>query len=267
MAPPQMTGNNLIKVEREGVVYFQFAGLNEFSELDHRVFSRTGGRSQAPFDELNVAYSVGDRPEDVRQNRRLVAKAGDCRYTVYANQVHGVEVLIYTGSGAAAAMTDRPRSGDALITDIPGLALAIQVADCQAILLYDSVRRVVANVHSGWRGSVNDIAGKTVAAMADHFGCRGADMVAAIGPSLGPCCAEFSNYRTEIPEAFWKYMDKANHFDFWKISFDQLIAAGLKPENIHSGGLCTRCGTDHFYSYLGEARHTGRFAAVIGLRL
>lgn len=261
-----MTGNKLIKAEREGVVYFQFAGLTEFPELDHRVFSRIGGRSQAPFDELNVAYSVGDQPGAVRQNRRLVAKAGDCRYTVYANQVHGTEILIYTGSGAAADMSGRPRTGDALITDIPGLSLAVQVADCQAILLYDSVRRVVANAHSGWRGSVNYIAGKTVAAMEDHFGCRGTDMVAAIGPSLGPCCAEFSNYRTEIPEKLWKYRDKANYFDFWKISRDQLTAAGLKLENIHTWGLCTRCGTDHFYSYRGEARHTGRFATVIGLR-
>ncbi len=263
---PQMTGNKLIKAEREGVVYFQFTGLTQFPELDHQVFSRIGGRSQAPFDELNVAYSVGDRPEDVRENRCLVAKAGDCRYTVYAHQVHGTEVLIYTGPGAAAAMTGPPRTGDALITDMPGLALAVQVADCQAILLYDPARRVVANVHSGWRGSVNDIAGETVAAMVNHFGCRGADMVAAIAPSLGPCCAEFINYRTEIPEKFWKYKDEANCFDFWKISCDQLATAGLKPKNIHSGSLCTCCGTDYFYSYRGEACHTGRFAAVIGLR-
>jgi copper oxidase (laccase) domain-containing protein len=132
--------------------------------------------------------------------------------------------------------------------------------------LYDPVRRVVANVHSGWRGSVADIAGKTVAVMKNGFGCRGGDMVAAIAPSLGPCCAEFVNYRDEIPEHFWTYRDTKNHFDFWSISCDQLTAAGLRPENIHSGGMCTRCGTDYFYSYRGEARNTGRFAAVIGLR-
>ena len=122
MALPQMTENTLIKGEREGVVYFQFTGLAGFPELDHRVFSRRGGRSHAPFDALNVAYGVGDRPEDVRRNRRLVAKAGDCRYTVYANQVHGTGILIYTGTEADAAATGRPRSGDALMTDIPGLA-------------------------------------------------------------------------------------------------------------------------------------------------
>lgn len=256
----------MIKREHTGMVCFQFAGLAGFPELDHHVFSRKGGRSQPPFDELNVAFSVGDWPEDVRENRRLVAKAGDCQYTVYANQVHGTEILIYAGPQTAAAMNGQPRTGDALITDIPGLALAIQMADCQAILVYDPVRRVVANIHSGWRGSVSDIAGKTVAAMENHFGCRGADMVAAIAPSLGPCCAEFINYRVEIPEKFWKYRDDANHFDFWKISCDQLAVAGLQPENIHCGGMCTCCRTDYFYSYRGEARPTGRFVAVIGLR-
>ena len=262
----QVSGNPMVKAERAGVVYYQFTGLARFPELAHQVFSRKGGLSRAPFDELNVAFSVGDRPEDVRENRRLVAKTGDYQYTVYANQVHGTGILIHAGPGTAATEVGQPRSGDALITDIPGLALAIQVADCQAILLYDPVRRVVANVHSGWRGSIHDIAGKTVTAMKSHFGCRGRDLVAAIAPSLGPCCAEFINYRTEIPEKFWNYKEHANHFDFWKISCDQLAAAGLKRGNIYTGGMCTRCCADHFYSYRGEARHTGRFAVVIGLR-
>ena len=84
----------LIKSEHGGAVYYQFAGLQTFRELSHQVFSRRGGRSRAPFHELNVAFSVGDRPDDVRANRRLVAKAGDCRYTIYANQVHGTDILV-----------------------------------------------------------------------------------------------------------------------------------------------------------------------------
>jgi len=192
--------------------------------------------------------------------------AGDYRYMVYAHQVHGTDILVYTGSLPAAALSGTPRSGDALITDIPGLALVVQVADCQAILLYDPVRRVVANVHSGWRGSIENIAGKTVAAMQRQFGCRGRDMTAAIAPSLGPCCAEFIHYRDEIPEKFWKYKLNGNYFDFWRISQDQLVDAGLRLENIQAGEMCTRCRPDYFYSYRGEARHTGRFAAVIGMR-
>jgi polyphenol oxidase len=261
-----MSENQLFKTRRAGVVYYQFAGLGEFPELVHQVFSRKGGLSEAPFNGLNVAFSVGDRTEDVQANRRLVAKAGKWRYTVYARQVHGTEILLLPGPETAAAMAACTPTGDALITAEPGVALVVQVADCQAIMIYDPARRVVANVHSGWRGSVNDIAGKTVAAMEAHFGCRGRDMVAAISPSLGPCCAEFVNYRSEIPEKFWRYKDDVDRFDFWKISCDQLAAAGLKPGNIHVAGMCTRCSSGHFFSYRGEGRHTGRFAVVIGLR-
>jgi len=267
MGSSHMSGNSLIKAERAGVVFFQFTHLAAYTELSHHVFSRKGGFSQPPFNELNVAFSVGDRAENVRDNRRQVAKAGNYRYMVYAQQVHGTEILVYTGSLPAAALSGQPRLGDALITDIPGLALVVQVADCQAILLYDPVRRVVANVHAGWRGSIANIAGKTVAAMERQFGCRSRDLAAAITPSLGPCCAEFIHYRNEIPKKFWKYKISDNHFDFWKISCDQLVGAGLRLENIHGGNLCTRCRTDYFYSYRGEARHTGRFAAVIGLRV
>lgn len=268
MDPLTTSGKKLVKTDRGGLVLFQFACLSEFPELSHQIFSRKGGLSRAPFDELNVAFSVGDKKEDVRRNRHMVEKAVDCRYTVYANQVHGTDILIYSSKEpVAAAKADNPRSGDAMITDIPGLALAVQVADCQAILLYDPIRKVVANVHSGWRGSVADIAGKTVAAMENNFGCRGKDMVAAIAPSLGPCCSEFIHYRSEIPEKFWKYKDGGNCFDFWKISCDQLENAGLRPGNTHSSGICTRCNTGYFYSYRGEAGNTGRFVAVIGLRM
>ncbi len=263
-----MSGNNMIQADRAGLVLFQFACLSRFRELSHQIFSRKGGLSRSPFDELNVAFSVGDNQADVHRNRRLVEKTVACQHTVYAHQVHGTDILIYSGKDpVTAAQAGTPCSGDAMITDIPGLALAVQVADCQAILLYDPIRKVVANIHSGWRGSVADIAGKTVAAMESHFGCRGKDMVAAIAPSLGPCCSEFINYRSEIPEKFWKYKDDGNCFDFWKISCDQLENAGLRPGNTHSGGMCTRCNTGYFYSYRGEAGNTGRFVAVIGLRM
>jgi len=143
--------------------------------------------------------------------------------------------------------------------------IGIQVADCQPILLWDPVRQVAANVHSGWRGSVQNIPGLTVAVMQERFNCNAKDMLAAIGPSLGPCCSEFVHYRTEIPQRFWRYKDAADRFDFWAITCDQLQTAGIDPVNIACSGICTRCSTDRFFSYRGEGT-TGRFAAVIGLR-
>jgi copper oxidase (laccase) domain-containing protein len=124
---------------------------------------------------------------------------------------------------------------------------------------------VVANVHSGWRGSIQNIIGRTVDTMKQHFDCRPDGIIAGIGPSLGPCCAEFIHYETEIPKEFWGYMDSDDHFDFWAISSDQLMKAGVPEPNIESSQMCTRCRTDAFYSYRAE-KITGRFAAVIGLK-
>ena len=152
-----------------------------------------------------------------------------------------------------------------MVTDRTGQLLVIQVADCQPVFIFDAQRRVVANIHSGWRGSIQNVIGSTVEVMRREYDCRPEDMVAAIGPSLGPCCAEFIHYRTEIPRNFWCYKDTRDHFDFWAASKDQLVEAGLSSANIVLSGLCTRCRTDLFYSYRGEGE-TGRFAAVIGLR-
>jgi len=139
------------------------------------------------------------------------------------------------------------------------------LADCQSILLYDPIQKVIANVHCGWRGSTKNIAGRTVDVMNKRFGCNRRDLIAGISPSLGPCCAEFVNYRSEIPQKFWRYKSANDHFDFWALSREQLIAAGLLRENIETGGICTKCNTDAFFSYRGEGQ-TGRFASVIGLK-
>ncbi|MBU0987581.1 MAG: polyphenol oxidase family protein, partial [Proteobacteria bacterium] len=154
--------------------------------------------------------------------------------------------------------------GDALVSDIQNKFLVIQIADCQSILIYDAVRQVVANIHSGWRGSIKNIIGRTIQVMETVFGCNSRHMVAGIGPSLGPCCAEFVNYKTEIPEKFWKYKDNRDHFDFWAVSRDQLCDAGVLVENIECSDRCTRCDTQKFFSFRKEGT-TGRFAAVIGL--
>jgi copper oxidase (laccase) domain-containing protein len=96
------------------------------------------------------------------------------------------------------------------------------------------------------------------------FATKAADLVAAISPSLGPCCAEFVNYLTELPLAFHDYQVRPNYFDFWAISHDQLCSAGVKSENIHTANICTCCNHDYF-SYRRE-RETGRFASVMGLK-
>jgi hypothetical protein len=101
--------------------------------------------------------------------------------------------------------------------------------------------------------------------MDERFGCDPGDLRVGVGPSLGPCCAEFINYREEIPPGLWAYRRDSARFDFWAMSRDQLVRAGVREDRIQVSGLCTKCRTDLFFSYRAE-RSTGRFAAVIGLR-
>ena len=249
-----------------GLSYYQFENINRLTGVSHGIFTRQAGHSKTPYDSLNIAHEIGDDHHHVEKNRDSIAGCFNHRKHVYASQVHSDRVLVIdrnnpgTGNPAAAS----PIIGDALVTDVPFIGLVIQVADCQAVLLVEPKRRVVANVHAGWRGSISNILGRTISTMEARFGCRPRDMLAAIGPALGPCCAEFINYRKEIPEKFWPYKDESHHFDFWAISRDQLIAGGIPKENIALSRMCTKCSTDLFFSYRGEGR-TGRFAAVIGL--
>jgi len=247
----------------KGADYCQFEHLSACNEVGHAIFLRTRGCSDAPFDRLNVSLAVGDEVSRVQRNRRLVADTLDASELVFVRQVHGrgVQVVDDRPIGDAAALPE----ADVMITDRSGKFLVVPVADCQAILMYDPVRRAVANVHCGWRGSVANLSGRAVEALRSGFGCEPKNLLVGIGPSLGPCCAEFVNFHEEIPARLWNYRRDTVYFDFWAMTRDQLIAAGVRDDRIEISRLCTRCNTDRFFSYRGE-RRTGRFPAVIGLK-
>jgi YfiH family protein len=255
---------NLHTVCNNGLTFYCFQHLSECPEIRHGITTRRGGNSLPPFDSLNMARSLGDNAAHVAVNRRRVQAQFDGMEPVYLKQVHSNIVVALDGvtTGEAPYLHG---AADAVVTDRPGRLLTILVADCQPVILYDPVRGVIANIHSGWRGSITNIIGHTVAVMKKRFACRPADILAGIGPSLGPCCAEFIHYRDEIPPSLWSYQVAENHFDFWSLSRDQLVAAGLRPQHVEVAGICSRCRNDLFFSYRA-ANITGRMAAVIGLR-
>jgi len=233
----------------------------KYDTLVHGTFRRQGGVSVAPYDSLNASFHVGDAETAVRRNREIMKKTLGLATMVSARQVHGARIKIVTDDPGS----DNEFSGfDGLVTNIHGLGLMIQQADCQAVLFFDPVQLAVGIAHAGWRGSVANIIAATVNTMINTYGTSPSDLRAAISPSLGPCCAEFVNYQTELPEAFCSYQVRDNHFDFWAISRDQLSASGLEDENIFTAGICTVCNHDYF-SYRRE-KETGRFASVIGIR-
>lgn len=237
----------------------------DYHGLVHGTVSRYGGCSKHPFDSNNISYGVGDIRESVEKNRHTIKEKFGITALASANQVHGDTVYRI----ARATGDDiRAEACDALITDQMDVGLLIGHADCQAVLLYDPVRRVIGAVHSGWRGSVLDIIGKTVAALEREFGSRRSNLRAAVGPSLGPCCAEFINYKSELPAAFHGFQVKDNLFDFWKITQYQLQRSGVEESHIHNVGICTSCSRD-FFSYRRACRNkngvTGRNGSLIAM--
>lgn len=248
------------RVTNGSLNFYRFRILQRFPEIAHAVFTREGGVSSGPYHTLNLSYHSGDEETKVIENRERAKKALDADDLVSAHQVHGAEFKVVDHMPAGEL-----NGFDGLLTSLPGVALLIKQADCQAILLFDPVKRAIGNIHCGWRGNTSGIIGHGIKKMKDAFGSKSEDLIACIGPSLGSCCAEFKNYRKEFPRSLWQYEVAPSHFDLWKMSHDQLCAAGLQGSNIETAGICTKCNTNEFFSYRGE-KNTGRFGSAIALK-
>jgi YfiH family protein len=238
----------MLREEQNGLKLLRFAGLATEPGLSHAVTTRQGGVSQGPYAGLNLGFRAGgegDDPTAVRENLRRVRETLGLKRLVFARQVHGTEIVAVEA------------------TDQPGVGLLIKQADCQAVILYAPERRVVANLHVGWRGNVANMPAKGVAFLQERYGVDPAEIKAGVSPSLGPCCAEFVNHASELGPAYLAYQVRPEHFDLWQVSVDQLCAAGVALANIEVSGLCTRCAA-MFYSYRREGV-TGRFGTVAAL--
>ena len=245
---------------KKPVLYFRFPSLSSYPHLAHGVFTRDGGTSHPPYDSLNTSYDVGDLSHNVTANLAIIKNTLGAEHLIYMNQVHG-NTTFTVRPGSTRSKIETTPIADAIITNTPKIAILVKQADCQGVILFDPEKSVVANVHCGWRGAVKNILGNVVNRMKNDFDCKECDLLAAIGPSLGPCCAEFVDHEKTFPKTFEKFMVRTNHFNMWAISCWQLLNAGLKHENIEICGICTRCRTDLFYSFRGE-RPTGRFGTV-----
>jgi hypothetical protein len=242
---------------------FRFAHLTVHENLSHAVFTRIGGTSKPPCESLNVGLRTPDSPSAVYANLERIQNTLRARRLVFLDQIHGNTVLPLHEADLEHLENSPPADG--MVTNVPGVGLLIKQADCQAVILYDPKRRVVANIHCGWRGNVANILGVAVRCMTEAFDCEPGHILAGIGPSLGPCCGEFIGYERLFPRSFQAFLVGRNTFDLWALSTRQLLAAGLREEHIAVSGLCTRCRTDLFFSYRAEGQ-TGRFATVAMLR-
>ncbi len=239
--------------------------------VPHGFTTRVGGVSRGYLDSLNLGMNRGDDPENVVENYRRLGRAigFDPEKAVLTRQTHSDIVRKVTSRDCRGLDHHAYPECDGLVTNEPGLTLVIFTADCTPILLHDPVTGAVGACHAGWRGTAQDIAGKTVRAMCNHFGCRAADIHAAIGPNIGPChfvCdadVKDAMVATFGDEAL-AFIEKRNekYFpDLKKINALALARAGV--ENIQSSNECTWCSHERFWShrYTGGAR--GSQGAVI----
>jgi polyphenol oxidase len=156
--------------------------------------------------------------------------------------------------------------GDALITNRPGVHLTIRTADCMPILVVDPVRRAVAAVHAGWRGTASSIAAKAVARMQSEFGSVPAELQAAIGPGIGVCCYEVgpdvaAQFAAWCPE--FEGIGEPVRVDLLEVNRRQLDTAGVG--RIIAASRCTRCDSDEFHSFRRDRDLSGRMVSAIAI--
>jgi len=325
----------LPRIAPNGVQLLVIPAWQKMNWLWHGFSTRRGGLSTAycadhgpdKLGELNLGFTAEDDRETVARNRRLFAEAvsGDpSTPLVDLHQIHSNLVLL---ASSADASRKRPRKGgvpsdtgspvsdfcslgwgdrssslgcsaDGLMTDEPGLLVGVKTADCIPILVADRKRRAVAAFHAGWRGTVERIVESGIGRMRLQFGSRPEDLIAAIGPGIGPCCyavgeevlSSFESQfayahelfrevydsdpvRTKYPLLFMTQRAPGHlaigpslHLNLVEANRRQLLAAGLKPRAIHRVGGCTSCHRDLFFSHRGSEGHAGRMMSVIGIR-
>ena len=233
---------NIIEHNKNGLVYLTADGFEAAGGVAHGFSTRLGGVSEGIYATLNLGMNRGDAPDRVRENyRRFCAAIGaDMGNIVCASQVHGDTVRTVTAADLGIGLDEpEPWQADGLVTDIPGVTLAVYSADCLPILLYDPVRRVVGAVHAGWRGTALGIAAKAVERMVDCYGCDRLDILAAVGPGISKCCFETHE---DVPNAMTEAMGAAAlssievlptgkfHVDLKGLNAKRLESAGLAPE-------------------------------------
>lgn len=252
--------------QHNGLRYFQFDSL----DVRHAVFTRYGGVSPEPWASLNVGGTVGDAIERVRSNRLLSFEALGCDpnsiFDVW--QVHSADVIC----ADAPRHFDEPyQKADILLTDNPRVTLFMRFADCVPILAHDPVNGVVGVAHAGWMGTVRDVAGAMLDAMRARYGVDPGDVIACIGPSIGPDHYEVGeDVVAQVGQSFGNDSDlmlpRQNgrvHFDLWKANRYLLERAGV--DRIELAAICTACHTDDWFSHRAEKGRTGRFGALISL--
>lgn len=253
--------------KKNSIAYLQSPMLKACEFLTHAFCTRLGGASQDDYKSLNMSFREGDEEFRVLANWDKLSTAFEIPMENFLvlNQVHGDNIFVIKPHGDY--FTSREALNyDAIVTNRTNLAICIKTADCVPVFIVDRVKKAIAAVHAGWRGSALGISAKVVRLMQNQYGSQPQDLLAAIGPSIGKCCYEVD---AAAADAF-RQQKNAEDFLFpgkrkerWMLDLveanrRQILDCGIPEANIETSGLCTACHQDAFFSHRGSGGITGR---------
>jgi uncharacterized protein, YfiH family len=254
----------------------RFPSLEQYTGMTHFVTTRHGGVSTGNYDSFNLGFFSGDNPDSVAQNRTILCDAINAspEKLFIPYQTHGDRICVIDGDFILLNEAQQSlllNDVDALITNQPDLCIGVTTADCVPVLIYDPIKNVAAVVHAGWRGTVARIAGKTIRLMVEKFGCNPEELVAAIGPSIGPDAFEVG---ADVADEFLRNgfaqtilpNNHKPHIDLWLANKQDLMEAGLQPHRIEIAGICTFTEHDRFFSARRLGVKSGRLVSGIMIR-
>ncbi|RME83343.1 MAG: peptidoglycan editing factor PgeF [Caldilineae bacterium] len=266
---PPILVDTMIFHNHSEVPYYTFSSLDAYPRLRHAVLTRQGGVSPAPWNSLNLGWSVGDERDNVETNYRRWTRALDIDRAALTTtwQVHGNKIVLADAQHMGGVLA----KADGLITRTAGIPLVQRYADCTPILAYDPEHHACGIAHAGWQGTVARCAEALVRAMVDAFASEPARLVTAVGPAIGPCCYEVGpeviaaiGGSQSDPQTLLRPSRPGHaYLDLWQANTRQLREAGVRKVEV--AGVCTACHRQTFFSHRGDHGKSGRFAAFIML--
>ena len=258
------------------VTYLTFPSLERYGFVNHAFSTRLGGVSKNEYTSMNLNFGRGDSDENVIENfHRFCAAAGfDYQTLVASSQDHHTFIrrVHAENYGIGIWKPKDIKSVDGLITNEPNVTLVTYYADCVPLFFLDPQKRAVGLAHAGWRGTVTKIGEEMVTAMVREFGSDPHSLVAAIGPSIGPCCFEVD---APVYDEFEKMTELHPHefivnkgggkynIDLWEANRRILLNTGIPNEQITVAQICTQCNADWLYSHRASGGKRGGLAAMM----
>jgi len=254
---------NFVRADNN-VTYIEFSPLKEIDFITHGFSTRLGGVSSGIYKSMNLTFGLSDASENVLKNFKLMGDALGITPAnmVYSKQTHTTNVLKADRHHAGMGIT-RQRdfdNVDGLVTDVAGLCLVTAFADCIPVVIIDKKRHCIASLHSGWRGTINNISQNAIRLLRQQFGSDVSDLIAMVGPGICQSCYEvggevaqqfLNRYsqkeqqqilsKSALPDKYQLNLIAANQYN--------LLHAGLSSENIFVSDICTCCNPDVLFSH------------------